>query len=140
VANNGQGDYESNGTEKEIPAISRDFTITNQKVVWILATALLYVVVDSFNSIINSPHSRIDALVEELNHVHEELDDLKFSVAQTERNDLECDMRNDRQQKDIDMLKAIGGDCVTWRAKAEEQIDTLSGFYNWYSHRERLPD
>jgi len=140
VVNNGQEDIESDGTEKEIPAISRDFTITNQKVIWILATLVVYLGSSYVNSIINNPNTRIDALVDELTHVHKELDDLKYEVAQTQRNDLECDLRNDRQQNDIDMLKKMGGECVNWRHKAEVEIIQLNEFYKWYSHRERIPD
>jgi len=105
-----------------------------------MATAFIFVATYSFNSVINSPHSRIDAMVGEIDHIHKELDDLKYEVAQTQRNDLECDLRNDRQQDDIDMLKGMGGQCVNWRAKAEVEIIQLKQLYDWYLKKKRLPD
>lgn len=126
---------------------NNEFSITNRdviglhwKVIVLMAAAILFLATYSVNSVINSPHDRIDALVGEIVHVHKELDDLKYEVAQTQRNDLECERRNDRQQADLDMLKNMGSQCVNWRAKAEVEISQLKQIYDWYLKIKRLPD
>ena len=94
------------------------FRITNAKVIGLLAAALIFVVTYIFTGVINSPHSRINKLLEELEElgISDRLTIMEFTVDHIRDDDKQCQAR---QEAIAEELKWLRGTVTNYQAETK---------------------
>jgi len=101
------------------PEKTDPFTITNAKVIGLLAAALIFVASYLFTSVVNSPHSRIDKLVEELEElgISDRLVIMELTVGHIRDDDMEC---KKRQEALVRRLNSLSSTVKEYQAATKE--------------------
>lgn len=136
-------------TKRKIPESSRDFTITNAKVIGLLAALVIYLSVDFISNIATTPHSRIDRMGKSIYQIDDAIDVLEQDILNIKNDDDNCIKRQAKLETSFEKFElrfdALYEKVTTYQSETKRRDDTQEFWLRTYMgipeyHRDGLPN